>query len=631
MKMANRWCLIFLCSLSLDFNEARNQGVYFVPRGEKYVSHNSWLVTFTFNLEPYRQHINELKTEIDRFYNMFLHVSNNDNVEGQSNNTKVLVDELFYLLENERVQFEREYEDISELWQGIQILSSGRRSRNKRAILPFVSSILKQLFGTATTKDLNQLKRTLAEVAGRQSKISHVLEESLTVINKTHHVVKENRQVINRLSAATDSLSMGLAAIYDNIIHSVEPRLQHVQLATKLHNVFHIVSSTMRQTHIEMLSLSNQIEKSIRGTITPQLVKPQLLLNIIRDVQGSLPQDASLPYSIESKNLIQYYRQLFAVFLPDKNSFHVLTALPIVTETQAYNLYEPIVMPTQSENMSFTATYNLEEKYLAMAKDHSVYALVSEMEAMECMKTDFCNIRSPYYRTTGSPSCLSSLYLKNEDLIRSVCKKSIKWSTGDPVVKHIVNGNWAISTKMAFDIEIKCIEDGNPARYKSDLTQLSTGTTLITLNPGCLARSKYFNLPIFTSGEHDVRVETEFWDAIRLPGRLPDIWEGAGDITNFLPVIPDHIPNLGQIAELPLDHMQHIMHELARRDHDMQIGAQKGGILRTMFWVTGVVFMIIIFCVVGLIIVYKKVYKTRIYEFAHTHDEIELGNISKDE
>ena len=134
--------LTFLLYLSLilpNGSEAiGGQGIYFVPIGERYVSHSSWLVTFTFDLNPYHQHIDELKAEIERFYDMFVDFA-------KVNISNALETELLFLLDSEKHQFEQEYEAIVELWEGIQTITSKRKYRDKRAILPFVSTILKQL------------------------------------------------------------------------------------------------------------------------------------------------------------------------------------------------------------------------------------------------------------------------------------------------------------------------------------------------------------------------------------------------------------------------------------------------------------------------------------------------------
>ena len=46
--------------------------MYFIDDGERFptYTYNSWMITFSYDISPYRQHIGELKSEMDSFYSM---------------------------------------------------------------------------------------------------------------------------------------------------------------------------------------------------------------------------------------------------------------------------------------------------------------------------------------------------------------------------------------------------------------------------------------------------------------------------------------------------------------------------------------------------------------------------------
>ena len=66
-------------------------------------------------------------------------------------------------------------------------------SRNKRALLP-LGGFFKSLFGTASNKDVQKIKKTVQNLAKRQNNQGTLLSEALSLINITRVNVENNRQ-----------------------------------------------------------------------------------------------------------------------------------------------------------------------------------------------------------------------------------------------------------------------------------------------------------------------------------------------------------------------------------------------------------------------------------------------------
>ena len=90
-------------------------------------------------------------------------------------------------------------------------------ARSRRAILPFVGSLLSTLFGTATTAELSKLKQSLSSLASSETQIKNVVRESLLLINKTHESVQENRDVIMQLRNATQTFHVEMSEVYQKL------------------------------------------------------------------------------------------------------------------------------------------------------------------------------------------------------------------------------------------------------------------------------------------------------------------------------------------------------------------------------------------------------------------------------
>ena len=339
-------------------------------------------------------------------------------------------------------QFQREYSDITDLWDSIELLASPlTTTRSKRAVLPFMSEILGVLFGTASESDLQVLKDTVSSIAKSQDHVTHVLSQSLTLINKTHEAMKQNRGVINQLSVATDTLSMGFAKLYDELVHNVSPRVDMLELSSRIHSIFHPVSSTMRQTHIEIQSLCTQITESIRGVMSIELITPQMLMPVIERIHKQLPKGISLPYPINKENLIKYYKYLSVMFLPDTNKFHIITALPLVHEAFTFNMFKAISVPVPSDKLSLVAEYVLESEYIAVSKDDHRYILQNYAESADCVGNDFCKVNSPMLMVRNNHmDCIMALYLRDSLLVTQNCKCNLKQIGDAPIIKYLFNG-----------------------------------------------------------------------------------------------------------------------------------------------------------------------------------------------
>ena len=72
--------------------------------------------------------------------------------------------------------------------------------RNKRSLLPWGGDLLNSLFGTATESDLDGIRNQLTSLSANQNDLVHVVENSLTMVNKTNTVTAQNRQAINTMS-----------------------------------------------------------------------------------------------------------------------------------------------------------------------------------------------------------------------------------------------------------------------------------------------------------------------------------------------------------------------------------------------------------------------------------------------
>jgi hypothetical protein len=321
-------------------------GTYFIQRNQVYATYSSWLLTLTYDMGPYKEHIRAVEREILDFKLAFLDLQAQANLESDvitnkhTNNTKLIIQDILYLLERESIQLQMEVTRIKDTFDELINLAT-RQPKNvqKRSLLPFIGSILSKLFGTSTVSDVKELKRLIASLANSQSKVIHVVEEGLTVLNQTHVYIEKHQNVLNQLINATNMLEKQMQILYREMKQVIEPEITYMQLTTRIHDIFHIVTTVVRNTRFHLLDLSSLILHSSHGAMSTALIAPTELESVLRNIKKQLPNDLTLPYHLSAKGLIEYYKGLSTMLIPDKESFHVVTALPIVQTSDIYHVY----------------------------------------------------------------------------------------------------------------------------------------------------------------------------------------------------------------------------------------------------------------------------------------------------
>ena len=92
-------------------------------------------------------------------------------------------------------------------------------TRTKRSLLPWGGDLLNALFGTATDSDLEGLRTQLGRLATNQNQLVHVVENSLSMINKTNAVAQENRHLANNLVDDVNNLNTKITQLLLFYLH----------------------------------------------------------------------------------------------------------------------------------------------------------------------------------------------------------------------------------------------------------------------------------------------------------------------------------------------------------------------------------------------------------------------------
>ena len=342
----------------------------------------------------------------------------------------------------------------------IKAITATESSRRKRAILPIIGDLLSSLIGTATTRDLDQLKRNFRKLQQNQGRIVHVVEESLTLINKTSFEVQMNRDAMNHLSRRLRRLDDHVTNVIKDIETNVHPILLYQNLMQGILDSFRLVSDAIQQNYIALSVLLDQTHEVLQGRFPPSLVTPPELRSLLTHIRKNAPVGFVLPVD-PSSEITWYYKNIVTAIIPDSNRLHIIAIIPLVQTESLYTIHKSITVPMPHLTENIEAEYKLEADYLPISSTGNHYILLDHLDVVHCTNADiaYCSLANPMISFSTFPNCVSALFYKRASLVTKYCQPIFKPKSKFPVVKHLKGDKWLISTAKPFSMRKTCAGD----------------------------------------------------------------------------------------------------------------------------------------------------------------------------
>lgn len=303
------------------------------------------------------------------------------------------------------------------------------------------------------------------------------------------------------------------------------------------------------------------VHSAVQGSLSIPLFLPLNLANTVRQ-KRKMPPDLSLPFSTRGRDILQYYKYLHTLVIPEINKFHIVTAIPLVFEGSKYEVFKAITVPLPNPSMNMSLTYSLEAPYLALSTDRKQYSLLNEAETLTCSATRLCHLLTPIWSVSQAPSCATSLFLKTQSAIEKHCKVNLDVLGSKPFIQHLFDGHWLISIPEELNLNMTCF---NSSRTHQSQLSLLPGTHMhVVITPEqCSASSKYFQLPSLVQRKSSVNTKNQFEQALQLSKLIPNAWNNSSAISKHLQSLNAKMPLnnswLKQIKNVPVQHLQSLL------------------------------------------------------------------------
>ena len=268
------------------------ENVIFDKISEVSITRATWTITFILDLTSYdglfqscNEYLNDISTVV---HNALLHQGGTSSsptlTPGRYQKPILAIHEELAELNATRDRFYSTY-----------IRYKAIHSRQKRSLIPVIGDLGNWLFGLSTDSDLQKIRGAVDTLGENQEKLTHIISESLTVINKTYSDVSTNRKRLKRLNAGMKDVYKNLRDFEKETLDNFSSLTQFISIYVQLKDLVDMGQQVVFETITYFNHLKNNLDMLTAGQITPSTVLPNDLQQVLIDIESSLPNSLRLP------------------------------------------------------------------------------------------------------------------------------------------------------------------------------------------------------------------------------------------------------------------------------------------------------------------------------------------------
>ena len=308
------------------------------------------------------------------------------------------------------------------------------KSRLKRALLSIIDKTLHFLFGTLTSADVKKICHNINILAKNQIEMSHVVEESLSILNTSRVQISENRQSINELSISINNIQERIYDVSQILEKQVVKLEEFVQLYLQLDLIIEAAKRTVNDTQMYREYLQFQLNILSLGPLSPSVITAKSLKRLLLEMKSKLPHHLTLPNGPDRK-LWKYYQSFTCTTILDRGMFLVVVLVPLLDRDNKFEIFNVInsQLPFYDSNLTvsllpnFVEKYELETSALAINPERTKYMIFEADELVHCSTPllEYCNVKSSIFPINFSKLCVVALFMKNKDNVKAYCQTEV--------------------------------------------------------------------------------------------------------------------------------------------------------------------------------------------------------------
>ncbi|CAC5362606.1 unnamed protein product [Mytilus coruscus] len=320
-----------------------NYGVLFQKQPSIYLSHEYWLHTFEVEL-PSNISIQSIPSCTSAVSTCYLFNSIIFHVNALKENTMTFT-----------------HRTLMEIFDMVPETDLNPQKRKSRALLPFIGSLSKSFFGTATMDDVNLLANHINKLVKRDRQMSHALEQHGSHISSFMKVVNHR----------FDKLKEGMQLNHELVNQLLSSGKNFEILMTNMSMAAFKQISKANEIQVQLVNTLSSIQSLINGKITPHLIPGHVLKKTISGIFNILQKDYPQFHLLQNKPSM-YYQNAKLFFTRHHSRLYITMKFPISSFSSALTLYKILSFPHPISQKNTTKASQILDlpNYIAITPNH---------------------------------------------------------------------------------------------------------------------------------------------------------------------------------------------------------------------------------------------------------------------
>ena len=208
---------------------------------------------------------------------------------------------------------------------------SNHNNHLRRSLLPFLDDALSWLMGTATTKDVNNIRKRVNQLSEAQSMQHKTLAHIISILSITWYAAQVNRHSINVIMDKVDETVHDVNNLY-NLATSLATDLGYHQLILHIRSVLANLQDSLFYIRTVSTHTMDYINAATTGTLSPYILPIMDLKKMLSHIEETLPP--TLHLQVSSEDTLHFYQYLFTHILIANKWFLLLIDVLIQDQSQ---------------------------------------------------------------------------------------------------------------------------------------------------------------------------------------------------------------------------------------------------------------------------------------------------------
>ncbi|KAK3105717.1 hypothetical protein FSP39_004121 [Pinctada imbricata] len=290
------------------------------------------------------------------------------------------------------------------------------RSRSRRGLFDFIGKISKSLFGTATSSDINTLKRHMQALNQNNVKIAKAMATQEKHLSSFISSVDERFQ--NVMNAVKQNHNDAVAL--SKLMSSSFDALSHEVMILETLTIEQINASAKLDLTLEHLKTG--VHDLVKGKLSPFLLSSHAIRTSINQVQNIIDAKFSL-FNIIHKDPTYYYSHADFLYTRLHSKLYITLKIPISPFKHPLSLYQIYSFPVPVNSTSTHATQLLNTPdHFIHTSDNQHFSTLSLKDLTKCSGsgTLYCPFQLAL-TSSASASCISAIFYNLKTLTKQLC------------------------------------------------------------------------------------------------------------------------------------------------------------------------------------------------------------------